>query len=83
METTNVGHKKNRNSITANMVTTRPGAKSIEILENGQFVNISEYLEKVGTVKIGLEKNSERELRAYLAKYADKAKQENNKESIR
>lgn len=77
METTNVGHKKNTNSLTANMVTTRPGAKSIEILADGQFHNITEYLEKVGTVKIGLERNTERDLRAYLAKYGKSKDAEN------
>ena len=73
MGTTNVGHKK---TVTANMVTTRPGVKSIEILADGQFHNITEYLEKVGTVKIGLEKNSEKDLRAYLAKYGKNKEEE-------
>ena len=67
METANVG--SNKKIVTTNMVVTYPEKDGIEILSNGQIVNVKEYLEKVGSVKIGVLNNTERELRNYLAKY--------------
>jgi len=67
METANVG--PNKKTVTTNMVVTYPGKDGIEITSNGQVINVKEYLEKVGSVRVGTTKNSEQQWRAYLAKY--------------
>ena len=61
-ESTNVAHS------TTNMLITYPGEKGIEVVTKNN-VNIREYLNRVGNMRIELIGNSERELREYIAKY--------------
>lgn len=64
-EATNVDHKDMK--CTANMIVTYPGKEKIEVVtKNG--IDIREYLQK-DTLTFDVTKNTERELRAYLAKY--------------
>lgn len=70
METTNVG--LNEETVTTNMVVTYPGKDGIEIAVKGQIIKVKDYLKEAGDLNIKTIKNSERELRAYLAKYDPK-----------
>ncbi len=67
METTNV--ERNQKNVTTNMIVTYPGEKGIEIVTKGESINIRDYIKEVGALSIAKLSHTEKEIRAYLAKY--------------
>lgn len=67
METTNVG--LNEETVTPNMIVTYPGRNGFEVSIGGKSITVKDHLKEVGNLSVEVLKNSEKQLRAYLAKY--------------
>lgn len=67
METTNVG--LNEETVTPNMIVTYPGRNGFEVSIGGKSITVKNYLKEIGNLNAVVLNNTEKELRAYLAKY--------------